>query len=142
MHFVCYTILCGFQISFLWFHFLMTLVYLCYLKASKLEFSKKKCDLEANSLTNLRFYEICGFTKLPLELFSLLQAHFARQQTKQKDKASKLDKFICQTNWFHVKNLLLNKWMKRCPSPNPSLPAQSPSCYRSQVQTHYFWPKI
>ena len=30
-----------------------------------------------------------------VELFSLVQAHFARQQTKQKDKASKLDKFIC-----------------------------------------------
>ena len=78
MHFVCYTILCGFQILFLWFHCLMTLVYLCHLKASKLEFSKNKCDLEANRLKNLRFYEICGFTKLPL-----LDIHLIRRWSEK-----------------------------------------------------------
>ena len=90
----------------------MTLVYLCHLKASKLEFSKKKCDLEANSLTNLRFYEICGFTKLPLfvcvytpkQTFELIyirlkpQAH-VRQSHAHVSKSPASDRKIVYT-WF------------------------------------------
>jgi len=44
----------------------------------------------------------CNFDKVgkfkvqtAVELFSLVQAHFARQQTMQKGKASKLDKLMC-----------------------------------------------